>query len=86
MRPSTHHYQAIVASLLEKRSCAGTSRSSPKSQSRQPHERPEYVTGNPSKLELSLADENIGHGLRLYAARWSNDNMDSETGHDLEGS
>lgn len=53
---------------------------------RQLYERPEYLTGSPSKLELNLADEAIGHGLQLHAARWSNDNIDSETNHDLEGS
>lgn len=50
---------------------------------RQPHERPEDLTGSPSKLKLNLGGEDISHGLQLHAAHWGNEEIDSETGHDL---
>lgn len=51
---------------------------------RQPYERREDLTS--SQFKLNLADEDIGHGLQLHAARWSNEKIDSGTDHDLERS
>lgn len=51
---------------------------------RQPYERREDLTS--SQFELNLADEDIGYGLQLHAACWSNGKIDSGTDHDLEGS
>lgn len=48
-------------------------------------ERVEHLQ-NSSQFKLNLADEDIGHGLQLHAARWSNEKIDSGTDHDLERS
>lgn len=50
---------------------------------RQLYGRPGDLTS--SQFKLNLADEDIGHGLQLHAARWSNEKIDSGTDHDLEG-
>lgn len=47
---------------------------------------PDDVTSGPSKFELNLAGEDIDYGLRLEAAHWSKEEIDSETSDDLGGS